>query len=139
MSGSAAQFPNADGDAPRARLSLTRVVNNVNQLAKWANSNHAPPDEFNALDEILRATTVLAETTERLQSLRQAWRKSGATALSVAVVVMLLVQIRDNSPRRRTRSRFTGAPRTRCSPARIGSRGARTTTSSSAFGQARSP
>jgi hypothetical protein len=41
----------------------------VNQLAKWANANHVRPDGFNdALDEVRRATTVLAETTERLQA-----------------------------------------------------------------------
>jgi hypothetical protein len=72
MSGSAArsaQRRQAAGDAQRARIVLTGVANNVNQLAKWANTNHVLPDGFNdALDEVRRATTVLAETTERLQA-----------------------------------------------------------------------
>ena len=72
MSGSAAQSAErrrATEDAERARIVLTGVANNVNQLAKWANANHVLPDGFNdALDEVRRATTVLAETTERLQA-----------------------------------------------------------------------
>ena len=72
MSGSAAQSAErrqAAGDAQRARIVLTGVANNINQLAKWANTNHVLPDGFNdALDEVRRATTVLAETTERLQA-----------------------------------------------------------------------
>ncbi len=72
MSGSAAQSAQrrqAAGDAQRARIVLTGVANNVNQLAKWANTNHVLPDGFNdALDEVRRATRVLAETTERLQA-----------------------------------------------------------------------
>lgn len=72
MSGSAAQSAQrrqAAGDAQRARIVLTGVANNVNQLAKWANANHVLPDGFNdALDEVRRATTVLTETTERLQA-----------------------------------------------------------------------
>jgi len=72
MSGSAARSAErrqAAGDAQRARIVLTGLANNVNQLAKWANTNHVLPDGFNdALDEVRRATTVLAETTERLQA-----------------------------------------------------------------------
>jgi hypothetical protein len=72
MSGSAAQSAErrrATGDAQRARIVLTGVANNVNQLAKWANTNHVLPDGFNyALDEVRRATTVLTETTKRLQA-----------------------------------------------------------------------
>jgi len=60
MSGSAAQSAErrqAAGDAQRARIVLTGVANNVNQLAKWANANHVLPDGFNdALDEVRRAT-----------------------------------------------------------------------------------
>jgi hypothetical protein len=72
MSGSAAQSAErrqAAGDAQRARIVLTGVANNINQLAKWANTNHVLPDGFNdALDEVRRASTVLAETTKRLQA-----------------------------------------------------------------------
>jgi hypothetical protein len=72
MSGSAAQSAErrrATGDAQRARIVLTGLANNINQLAKWANTNHVLPDGFNdALDEVRRATTVLTETTERLQA-----------------------------------------------------------------------
>jgi hypothetical protein len=72
MSGSAAQSAErrqAAGDAQRARIVLTGVANNVNQLAKWANTNHVLPDGFSdALDEVRRATAVLTETTKRLQA-----------------------------------------------------------------------
>ena len=60
MSGSAAQSAErrqAAGDAQRARIVLDRMANNVNQLAKWANTNHVLPDAFDgALDEVRRAT-----------------------------------------------------------------------------------
>ena len=72
MSGSAAQSAErrrAQGDAQRARLVLTSIANNVNQLAKWANTNHVLPDAFGvALADVRRATIEVAETTSRLQS-----------------------------------------------------------------------
>jgi hypothetical protein len=56
-------------DAQRARLVLTSIANNMNQLAKWANTNHVLPDSFGAaLDEVSRATAEVAETNRRLQS-----------------------------------------------------------------------
>jgi len=72
MSGSAAQSAErrrATEDAERARIVLTGVANNVNQLAKWANTNHVLPDGISdALEDVRRAVMVLAETTERLQA-----------------------------------------------------------------------
>ena len=72
MAGSAAQSAErrrAQGDEQRARLVLTSIANNVNQLAKWANTNHVLPDTFGAtLDDIRRATAQVAETNARLQS-----------------------------------------------------------------------
>ena len=72
MAGSAAQSAErrrALGDAQRARLVLTSTANNVNQLAKWANTNRVLPDAFgDALAEIRRATAEVAETNRRLQS-----------------------------------------------------------------------
>jgi hypothetical protein len=72
MAGSAAQSAErrrAHGDAQRARLVLTSIANNVNQLAKWANTNRVLPDAFgDALAEIRRATAEVAETNRRLQS-----------------------------------------------------------------------
>jgi hypothetical protein len=72
MAGSAAQSAErrrAQGDAQRARLVLTSIANNVNQLAKWANTNHVLPDTFGAaLDDVRRATAEVAETHRRLES-----------------------------------------------------------------------
>jgi hypothetical protein len=72
MAGSAAQSADrrrAQGDAQRARLVLTSIANNVNQLAKWANTNHVIPNAFGAaLDDVRRATADVAETTRRLGS-----------------------------------------------------------------------
>jgi hypothetical protein len=72
MAGSAAQSAErrrAQGDAQRARLVLTSIANNVNQLAKWANTNHVLPDPFSAaLDDVRRATAEVAETHRRLGS-----------------------------------------------------------------------
>jgi hypothetical protein len=48
---------------------LTSIANNVNQLAKWANTNHELPDTFAAaLADVRRATAEVAETHRRLQS-----------------------------------------------------------------------
>ena len=72
MAGSAAQSAErrrAQGDARRARLVLTSIANNVNQLAKWANTNHVLPDTFSVvLDDVRRATAEVAATSRRLQS-----------------------------------------------------------------------
>ena len=70
MAGSAAQSAErrrAQADAQRARLVLTSIANNVNQLAKWANTNHVLPDAFGvALDDVRRATAEVTETYRRL-------------------------------------------------------------------------
>jgi hypothetical protein len=72
MAGSAAQSAErrrAQRDVQRARLVLTSIANNVNQLAKWANTNHVLPDAFGvALADVRRATTEVAETHRRLGS-----------------------------------------------------------------------
>ena len=72
MSGSATaatERRRARRDAERARLVLASISNNVNQLAKWANTNHVLPDTFaDTLDDIRRATTAVAVTTECLHS-----------------------------------------------------------------------
>jgi hypothetical protein len=52
-----------------ARLILASISNNVNQLAKWANTNHVLPDTFTAcIDDIRRATSAVIDTTQRLGS-----------------------------------------------------------------------
>ena len=67
--GAAAQRRRAQRDAERARLILASISNNVNQLAKWANTNHVLPETFAAcIDDIRRATRAVAETTQRLGS-----------------------------------------------------------------------
>jgi Bacterial mobilisation protein (MobC) len=72
MAGSAAQSAErrrARREVQRARLVLTSIANNVNQLAKWANTNHVLPDAFRvALADVRRATTEVAETHRRLGS-----------------------------------------------------------------------
>ena len=72
MTGSAAQSAErrrAQADMQRARLVLTSIANNVNQLAKWANTNHVLPDAFAvALDDVRRATAEVAETYRRIRS-----------------------------------------------------------------------
>jgi hypothetical protein len=72
MAGSAAQSAErrrAQRDVQRARLVLTSIANNVNQLAKWANTNHVLPNAFGvALADVRRATTEVAETHRRLGS-----------------------------------------------------------------------
>jgi|NGEPerStandDraft_6_1074524.scaffolds.fasta_scaffold84847_2 hypothetical protein len=72
LSGSAAaatEVRQARRDAERALLVLTSIANNVNQLAKWANTNRVLPDTFPAaLDDIRRATAVVADATVRLCS-----------------------------------------------------------------------
>src|ERR1700728_1468858 len=66
MAGSAAQSAErrrAQRDVQRARLVLTSIANNMNQLAKWANTNHVLPDAFgDALADIRRATAEGADT-----------------------------------------------------------------------------
>jgi uncharacterized protein (DUF1778 family) len=70
LSGSAAtaaQRRRAQRDAERARLILASISNNVNQLAKWANTNHVLPDTFTAcINDIREATRAVTETTQRL-------------------------------------------------------------------------
>ena len=72
MAGSAAQSAErrrAQRDVQRARLVLTSIANNVNQLAKWANTNHVLPDAFAVtLAEVRRATSEVAETHRRFGS-----------------------------------------------------------------------
>jgi LPS sulfotransferase NodH len=55
LSGSArlsAERSRAQRDAEMARIGLARLANNVNQLAKWANTNHAMPTDF-GLDDLI--------------------------------------------------------------------------------------
>ena len=72
LSGSAAtaaQRRVAQRDAERARLILASISNNVNQLAKWANTNHVLPDTFAAcIDDIREATRAVTDTAQRLGS-----------------------------------------------------------------------
>ncbi len=65
----AAQRRVAQRDAERARLILASISNNVNQLAKWANTNHVLPDTFAAcIDDIRRTTSAVTDTAQRLGS-----------------------------------------------------------------------
>lgn len=52
-----------------ARVVLKGVANNLNQLAKWANANHALPDSLERLvDDLARAVAVVEETTSELRT-----------------------------------------------------------------------
>ena len=66
LSGSArlsAERSRAQRDAEMARIALTRLANNVNQLAKWSNTNHAMPSNLDALvDDLGRAVESVEET-----------------------------------------------------------------------------
>ena len=58
LSGSArlsAERSRAQRDAEMARIGLARLANNVNQLAKWANTNHAMPADLDDLIDDLKA------------------------------------------------------------------------------------
>ena len=72
LSGSAklsAERSRAQRDAEMARIVLVRLANNVNQLAKWANTNHTLPDTFtDVFGDVRQATAIVAEATRRLQT-----------------------------------------------------------------------
>jgi uncharacterized protein (DUF1778 family) len=55
-------------DVERTQLVLAGLANNVNQLAKWANTNRVLPDSFeSALGDIGRATAEVTEAVRRVQ------------------------------------------------------------------------
>jgi len=55
-------------DVERTQLVLAGLANNVNQLAKWANTNRVLPDSFeSALGDIGRATAAVTEAVQRVQ------------------------------------------------------------------------
>ena len=66
LSGSArvsAERSRAQRDAEMARIGLARLANNVNQLAKWANTNQAMPIKFFDLIEDLDRAVEAVERT----------------------------------------------------------------------------
>lgn len=70
LSGSArlsAEQSRAHRDAEMARIGLARLANNVNQLAKWANTNHAMPAGLDDLiDDLARAVETVEQTAVSL-------------------------------------------------------------------------
>jgi hypothetical protein len=70
LSGSArlsAERSRAQRDAEMTRIILTRLANNVNQLAKWANTNHAMPGNLDRLvDDLGRAIESVEQTAVEL-------------------------------------------------------------------------
>jgi hypothetical protein len=70
LSGSArlsAERSRAQRDAEMARIGLARLANNVNQLARWANTNHAmPADLDNLIHDLGRAVGAVEQTAVRL-------------------------------------------------------------------------
>jgi uncharacterized protein (DUF1778 family) len=74
LSGSAqvsAERSRAQRDAETARIGLARLANNVNQLAKWANTNQAMPAKFvNLIDDLDRAVEAAEQT---VVGLGRAW------------------------------------------------------------------
>ena len=66
LSGSArlsAERSRAQRDAEMARIGLARLANNVNQLAKWANTNYAMPVNLDRLVEDLGRAVESVEQT----------------------------------------------------------------------------
>jgi len=62
----------AQRDAEMARIELARLANNVNQLAKWANTNQAMPARFvDLIDDLGRAVESVEQTTA---GLGRVWR-----------------------------------------------------------------
>jgi LPS sulfotransferase NodH len=59
-----AERSRAQRDAEMARIVLTRLANNVNQLAKWANTNHAMPADF-GLDDLIHDLGRAVDTVEQ--------------------------------------------------------------------------
>ena len=47
-----------------ARIVLARLANNVNQLAKWANTNHAMPTDF-GLDDLIHDLVIAVDSVEK--------------------------------------------------------------------------
>ena len=58
-----AERSRAKRDAEMARIVLTRLANNVNQLAKWANTNYAMPVNLDRLVEDLGRAVESVEQT----------------------------------------------------------------------------
>jgi uncharacterized protein (DUF1778 family) len=62
-------------DVERTQLVLAGLANNVNQLAKWANTNRVLPDSFeSALGDIGRATAAVTEAAQRVKGVFGAGR-----------------------------------------------------------------
>ena len=57
-----AERSRAQRDAEMARIVLARLANNVNQLAKWANTNHAMPAD---LDDLIHDLGRAVDTVEQ--------------------------------------------------------------------------
>jgi uncharacterized protein (DUF1778 family) len=58
-----AERSRAQRDAETARIGLARLANNVNQLAKWANTNQAMPAKFvDLIDDLDRAVEAVEQT-----------------------------------------------------------------------------
>jgi uncharacterized protein (DUF1778 family) len=74
LSGSArvsAERSRAQRDAEMTRIGLARLANNVNQLAKWANTNQAMPAKFfDLIDDLDRAVESVEQT---IVGLGRAW------------------------------------------------------------------
>jgi hypothetical protein len=58
-----AERSRAQRDAEMARIGLARLANNVNQLAKWANTNQAMPAKFvDLIDDLDQAVEAVEQT-----------------------------------------------------------------------------
>jgi ABC-type transporter Mla subunit MlaD len=72
MSGSAddaASRRRAVVDVQASRVVLKGVSNNLNQLTKWANANHALPDRLDSLvDDLAQAVATVEQTASELRT-----------------------------------------------------------------------
>jgi hypothetical protein len=76
--GLSAERSRAQRDAEMARIVLARLANNVNQLAKWANTNHAMPVDLDRLvDDLGTAVKSVEQTVEGLGAAFSAGRCEG--------------------------------------------------------------
>jgi hypothetical protein len=65
----AADRRRVEWDLGQARVVLKAAGNNLNQLAKWANANHALPDRIEAaLSEVHRAIEVIEDCVNAIAS-----------------------------------------------------------------------
>ncbi len=87
---------------------LVRLANNVNQLAKWANTNHAMPADFcsdDLIHDLGRAVDTVEQTAVSLGTAFGVGRREGDGELGFVVLTLSLgIRIANQAGRRGGRS-----------------------------------